>query len=468
MRVTVSWRALAVLGTATILLALPSPAAAEPARVSSHAMLFTCCMPYAQKERIFSESKAMGARYVRVDVQLSTIFESFGRPVSRPNWKQLDEVIELSRRHGLPVLGILLSPPAYVTTCSERWPNPTRCPVRDEAEFNRLVGEVAAHARGTIDHWEVLNEPDGAWTYDGTPEQYAQMLSAAHRGSGRARPRLAVLGGLMWPTRHRLGSSASSRPRARGGGQVRRGQPPPSWQRCGASGRAGALARPAAQTRIRRPGLGDGARLPRRPGLPARSAYRDGEAAQGAYLTESVLALADAGADQVFVTLRDALDGAWASEGLVHIKETAGYPAHRKPAFDAVRRLVDQWDWAGAWRAAAAREKQLAQPSAIRAGTADRRSLNLRRPRRAARVASMRRLASRLRRLGASQREGIRRGVRARGTRLVDRHDRVADRHAAVTRGPGQGRPPVAHPRRRPVERPVTPPLAAPPLARRA
>ena len=74
--------------------------------------------------------------------------------------------------------------------------------MRDEAEFNRLVGEVAAHARGTIDHWEVLNEPDGAWTYDGTPEQYAQMLSAAHRGiRARAPEARVVLGGLMWPTR---------------------------------------------------------------------------------------------------------------------------------------------------------------------------------------------------------------------------------------------------------------------------
>ena len=67
------------------------------------------------------------------------------------------------------------------TTCAAR---PWRL-----AEFGRLAGEIAAHAGAAIDHWEILNEPDGDWAFEGSPEEYARMLVAAGRESRRARPR---------------------------------------------------------------------------------------------------------------------------------------------------------------------------------------------------------------------------------------------------------------------------------------
>ena len=57
------------------------------------------------------------------------------------------------------------------------------------------------------------------------------------------------------------------------------------------------------------------------------------------------MGLGEAGAKQVFVTLRDnAPRGRIRSEGLVHIDETPGgaYPVTRRESFDAVRRLVDE------------------------------------------------------------------------------------------------------------------------------
>ena len=47
-------------------------------------------------------------------------------------------------------------------------PDPSRCAAADTAEFGALAGEVAKHARRTIDHWEILNEPDGDWAFEGT------------------------------------------------------------------------------------------------------------------------------------------------------------------------------------------------------------------------------------------------------------------------------------------------------------
>jgi hypothetical protein len=66
----------AIIGAA--LPATPAAAAEPPVRpgapVSSHAMVHTCCTSAAMKERIFAESKAMGARFIRVGVELHGIF----------------------------------------------------------------------------------------------------------------------------------------------------------------------------------------------------------------------------------------------------------------------------------------------------------------------------------------------------------------------------------------------------------
>ena len=59
-------------------------------------MLHTCCTPKAEQERIFSEAAALGAAYVRVDVELSGIFTA---PDAEPDWSGLDEVMEALDKH---------------------------------------------------------------------------------------------------------------------------------------------------------------------------------------------------------------------------------------------------------------------------------------------------------------------------------------------------------------------------------
>jgi hypothetical protein len=77
------------------------------------------------------------------------------------------------------VLDIVLSPPAWLSTCPEAGTAAVRCPPCDVDEFG-LAGEVAAHARDTISHWEIVNEPDGRWAVEGSREEYARMLRAAY------------------------------------------------------------------------------------------------------------------------------------------------------------------------------------------------------------------------------------------------------------------------------------------------
>jgi len=327
-----------------------APARAAP--ISSHAQLYACCTPPAMKERIFAESKAMGAAYVRVDVQMNDIFERQGKPAEQPSWKGLDEVIELSRRYELPVLGVILQVPAYISTCPERWPDSVRCAAADPTAFGRLAGEIANHARGTIKDWEIVNEPDADWAFEGTPEEYAWMLSAAYTGIKQRAPEAqVVLGGLERPH-------------------------DPAWlDRVFATPGADALHRfDVANVHLRGRAIDVIARYqtfraqlasygfagpvwvtehgyPADPGYQDDSAYSGGEAAQAAYLTESLVGLGEVGADQVFVTLRDNLGGEFASEGVEHIDDSGTYEVARRQAFDAVRRLVDNWGQLMAWRA---------------------------------------------------------------------------------------------------------------------
>jgi hypothetical protein len=331
---------------------MATPAHAAP--ISAHAMVHTCCMGDAMKERIFSEAEAVGAEYIRVDVEMSAIFEGpGGAKRAEPDWSRLDDLLELADKHHVKVLGVLLATPAYISTCPERWPDSGRCPAADTAEFGRMAGEIAKRAEDTIRTWEVLNEPDADWAFEGTPEQYAAMLSAAHDGiKARVPDARVVLGGIQradqpeWLERvfatpgadaiHKF-DIASVHLRGPVGPVVSRYSAFRGW--LGARGFTGPL-------------------WVTEHGYPADPAYQDdpsftgGDDGQAGYLTQSLVGLGEAGAEQVFVTLRDnlELDSKYASEGLVGIDGGSDTPPTQRPSFEAVRRLATGWDQVMAWR----------------------------------------------------------------------------------------------------------------------
>src|SRR5215218_6692031 len=346
----IGWCRVSLAVTVAFLAPVAAPARAAP--ISSHAQLYACCTPSAMKERIFAESKAMGAAYVRVDVQMNDIFEHVGKPAEKPDWRGLDEVIERSRRYELPVLGVILHAPAYISTCPERWPDSARCAAAEPAAFGRLAGEIAGHARGTIQNWEIVNEPDGDWAFEGTPEQYAWMLSAAYAGIKEHAPEArVVLGGVMRPHDPAWLERVFATP---GADAVHRFDVANLHLR----GRASDVISRFQAFRAQLASHGFSGPLwvtehgyPADPAFQIDPAFTGGEPGQAAYLTESLDGLGEVGADQVFVTLRDNLGGEYASEGVEHIEETGTYEVQRREAFGAVRRLVDAWDQLMAWRA---------------------------------------------------------------------------------------------------------------------
>ena len=301
---------------------MASPAQAAP--ISAHAMVHTCCTPTPMKEQVFREASALGADYIRVDVELNGIFAA---PDAEPNWDGLDEVMDLSRRYDLPVLAILLGAPAGA----------------GDQDFGALAGQVAEHANGTIDHWEILNEPDGDWAWDGTAEDYARVLSASYDEIKAEVPgATVVMGGLMRPhdpawlervfatpgadALHKF-DVANVHLRGPVDAVVRRYGEFKSW--LAAHGFHGPLW-------VTEHGYAAD------PAFQVDRAYVGGDAAQAAYLTQTLVGLGEAGAPEVFVTLRDnpELGPQYVSEGLIG-----------RESFAAVHRLVENWDQLMAWRA---------------------------------------------------------------------------------------------------------------------
>ena len=330
-------RAGLLLTAAFAALSMPASAHAARAPVSSHAMLYTCCTPLAMKDRIFAESAALGARYVRVDIELSAIFSRPGAPA---DWRQLDRVIELSRHYRLPVLGIMLGVPTWLSGCPERPRDAPLCAPRDMRVYGQLAGAVAAHARGAIRHWEIGNEPDQSWAFKSGPESYARMLSSAHDAIKRIAPQAqVVMGGVGSP---RTAGWAGRVFRTLGADAARK------FDIASVHVRGPLRTLPFRLGRWRRVLAAYGFHGPTwvtEHGYPSESGHQDdrsfrgGPAAQAAFLRRSILLLASAGAAEVFVTLRDNLGGRWASEGLVHIGGPPTFPVRRKPAFETVRQL---------------------------------------------------------------------------------------------------------------------------------
>jgi hypothetical protein len=311
--------------------------------IGVHSMLFLD-HPFSAKDAMFKEAAAVGAGEIRVDIALAGVFPVAG---GAPQWDAVDQYMRLARRYHLKVLANLLATPWYLAACPDgtSFGDSYRCPASDPRQWGRAAGAIAAHTRGVINDFEIVNEPDGRWAFLGTPQQYAAMLAAAGDAIHAANPRGRVAaGGLMdvgaggraWMT----AMLASLGPQGAGAFDI---------ANIHVRGRAAETGRVVARWRryFARAGFSGPlwvteAGYPADPDHQMDPAYRGGPAAQARYVTAAVAAMIRAGASRVFVTERDALGGGFASEGILDTSDPlqADPQYTRRPSFYALRALA--------------------------------------------------------------------------------------------------------------------------------
>ncbi len=177
-----------VLGT-------PAAQAVASSPIGVHSMLYLT-HSLGAKRAMFREAAAVGASTIRVDVELPAIFPA---PPAVPDWSGVDQYMALARTYHLRVLADVTGTPWYMADCPAGTPFDATylCPPFDARAWGQAAGAVAAHTRGVIDDFEIINEPDGGWAFHGTAQQYAAILAASYDAIHAADPRARVaLGGL--------------------------------------------------------------------------------------------------------------------------------------------------------------------------------------------------------------------------------------------------------------------------------
>jgi hypothetical protein len=352
---------LVLFGLLLSLLLANGPAMAEVLApnnpIGVHSMLYLT-HPFSAKQAMFQEAAAVGASTIRLDIELYGVFPD---PNGPPDWSDVDPYMFLARLYHLRVLADLLAPPSYEVDCpAGTAPSLTdTCPPSDPSQWGRQAGMIAAHTRGAINDFEIVNEPDGRWAFLGTPQQYAAMLEASYDGIHGANPHAQVaLGGLMntgpagqaWMNTMLATPGADARhkfdianihvrvPPAETGPVVC------TWRRYfAANGFTGPLW-------VTETGY------PADPSQQTDPGYQDGPASQARYLVTAIPNMIYAGAAKVFVTERDTLSGPYASEGFLQTPDPLpAFPTYtRRPSFYTIEHVARE-NWPPASRVRTAR-----------------------------------------------------------------------------------------------------------------
>jgi len=144
-------------------------------------------------------ARASGHRWTRVhDTSMFTKW-----PLAEPargEWRWYDRQAAAVRDGGMALLGMLDGAPRWASTRPREggywgiWHLPD---APDAAKaWETYVRTVVGHYKGSIDAWEVWNEPWGDWWSGngGTPKQYAALLKSAYRAAKEANPRATIVG----------------------------------------------------------------------------------------------------------------------------------------------------------------------------------------------------------------------------------------------------------------------------------
>ena len=132
---------------------------------------------YSDDERIAVLDKLAeaGVEWVRIDIGWASLQEEGPGSLSDWNVELADFVIDAARDRGINVLGILWRTPPWAN--GGRDPN---VPPTDFDDYGKIARWAAEHFRGRVAAWEVWNEPNLDYFWNGSAAEVAALLRASY------------------------------------------------------------------------------------------------------------------------------------------------------------------------------------------------------------------------------------------------------------------------------------------------
>lgn len=112
------------------------------------------------------------------------------------SWEWHDDQVDMVRRHGMSILGMIDSAPPWTTGTKETGYFSIYHAPKDLDLWRNYVRQVVGHYAGRIDEWEVWNEPWDLRRFfqGGSPGRYAELLKAAYQEAKATNPASTIVG----------------------------------------------------------------------------------------------------------------------------------------------------------------------------------------------------------------------------------------------------------------------------------
>ncbi len=135
-----------------------------------------------------------GAKIIRTSPSWGSVEKTPGKY----DWTMFDESVEEYGKKGMELQPILAFTPRWAAPAryrnSKNWLDWSRRQP-DLKAYAKYSRDAAARYKGKIRFWEVWNEPDLSGFFNGTSDQYLQMLKAAYKAVKKGNPQALVLTG---------------------------------------------------------------------------------------------------------------------------------------------------------------------------------------------------------------------------------------------------------------------------------
>ena len=146
------------------------------------------------KQAVIERVNTLGVNWIKQEVDWSVIEPVQGNIV----WTDLDEIINLANANDLNLMLTLKNAPDWARSNTEN-----AGPPDDNAAFAAFAGSIAGRYVGSVNAYEVWDEPNVASNWTGRPlngASYVELLSAAYASIKAADPNVVVVSSGLRPT----------------------------------------------------------------------------------------------------------------------------------------------------------------------------------------------------------------------------------------------------------------------------